>query len=146
MIALKSRNALLQGLRAMFVPRKKPCPAMLSPIVLWKITYREGKNPQSGRPQPHAEWSRIIVLAETLQSSSNDNEADRAKRPAIQRRGFDCPHFVPSPGAPTIAQPAPDLFPHQAIDMTGRRLRLFVMRRRLALKKLDAHLRSIRAA
>jgi hypothetical protein len=40
------RNALLRLLRAMCVPRKNPCLAMRNPIVLGKITNREGKNPQ----------------------------------------------------------------------------------------------------
>src|SRR5215813_2204071 len=39
-------DALLRFLRAMRVPRKNPCLAMRSPIVLGKITNREGKNPQ----------------------------------------------------------------------------------------------------
>src|SRR5215510_3313359 len=39
-------NALLRFLRAMRVPRKNPCLAMRSQIVLGKITNREGKNPQ----------------------------------------------------------------------------------------------------
>src|SRR5262245_27608765 len=39
-------NALQRFLRAMRVPRKNPCLAMRSPIVLGKITNREGKNPQ----------------------------------------------------------------------------------------------------
>jgi hypothetical protein len=39
-------NALLRFLMAMRVPRKNPCLAMRIPIVLGKITNREGKNPQ----------------------------------------------------------------------------------------------------
>src|SRR5262245_62475852 len=39
-------NALLRILMAMPMPRKNPCLATRSTIVLGKITYREGKNPQ----------------------------------------------------------------------------------------------------
>src|SRR5215510_16095652 len=88
----------------------------------------------------------ITVRAEALQSSSNDNEADRAKRPAIQRRGFDCLRSVPSPGAPTTARPAPDRFPYRAIEKTEWRFRQVVRRLRQALKTPFARLRSVRAA
>src|SRR5215475_8851747 len=86
------------------------------------------------------------ISAEILQSSSNDSEVDRAKRPAIQRRGFDCLRSVPSPGGPATARPAPDQFPHQAIETTEWRLRQVAGRRRQALKTPPARLLSIRAA
>jgi hypothetical protein len=98
------------------VPRKNSCLAMRSPAVLGKITNREGENPQdSGQAEQSASGQRLTGLggalwwtaaripmqgqqcdddfeitarAETLRSHLNDNEADRAKCPAIQYRAL----------------------------------------------------------
>src|SRR5262249_7464292 len=124
-------------------------------IALGKITRPGRKNPQGGKMMAvcnclyginHGErWSlfRLILfnlLHETLQFSSNDSEADRAKRPAIQRRESDCPRSVPSPGAPTTVRPAPDQFLHRAIEKTGRGLRPYVNRRLEGAEKPSVHL------